>query len=42
MRRLINSGGGVRFNHLSDDVTHVIVGDCDDELKQYLKTTSQR
>ncbi|XP_048367184.1 DNA topoisomerase 2-binding protein 1 isoform X2 [Sphaerodactylus townsendi] len=42
MRRLINSGGGVRFNHLNEDVTHVIVGDSDDELKQFLKKTSQR
>ncbi|XP_044311944.1 DNA topoisomerase 2-binding protein 1 [Varanus komodoensis] len=42
MRRLINSGGGVRFNQLSDDVTHVIVGDDDDELKQFLKKTAQR
>ncbi|KAJ7322572.1 hypothetical protein JRQ81_018859 [Phrynocephalus forsythii] len=42
MRRLINSGGGVRFNQLNEDVTHVIVGDCDDELKQFLKKTAQR
>ncbi|XP_015267726.1 PREDICTED: DNA topoisomerase 2-binding protein 1 [Gekko japonicus] len=42
MRRLINSGGGVRFNQLNEDVTHIIVGDCDDELKQFLKKTSQR
>ncbi|XP_066484231.1 DNA topoisomerase 2-binding protein 1 isoform X3 [Tiliqua scincoides] len=42
MRRLINSGGGVRFNQLNEDVTHVIVGDCDDELKQFLKKSAQR
>ncbi|XP_053115689.1 DNA topoisomerase 2-binding protein 1 [Hemicordylus capensis] len=42
MRRLINSGGGVRFNQLNEDVTHVIVGDSDDELKQFLKKTAQR
>ncbi|XP_066206563.1 DNA topoisomerase 2-binding protein 1 isoform X1 [Saccopteryx leptura] len=35
LRRLINSGGGVRFNQLNEDVTHVIVGDYDDELKQF-------
>jgi len=35
LRRLINSGGGVRFNQLNEDVTHVIVGDDDDELKQF-------
>ncbi|XP_060104882.1 DNA topoisomerase 2-binding protein 1 [Heteronotia binoei] len=42
MRRLINSGGGVRFNQLNEEVTHIIAGDCDDELKQFLKKTSQR
>ncbi|XP_054847595.1 DNA topoisomerase 2-binding protein 1 isoform X2 [Eublepharis macularius] len=43
MRRLINSGGGVRFNQLNEDVTHIIVGDYDDdELKQFLKKTTQR
>ncbi|XP_078233485.1 DNA topoisomerase 2-binding protein 1 isoform X2 [Pogona vitticeps] len=42
MRRLINSGGGVRFNQLNEDVTHIIVGDCDDELKQFLKKTVER
>ncbi|XP_077772515.1 DNA topoisomerase 2-binding protein 1 isoform X1 [Podarcis muralis] len=43
MRKLINSGGGVRFNQLNEDVTHVIVGDYDDEeLKLFLKKTTQR
>ncbi|XP_007421791.1 DNA topoisomerase 2-binding protein 1 isoform X1 [Python bivittatus] len=42
MKKLINSGGAVRFNQLNEDVTHVIVGDCDDELKQFLKKTEQR
>ncbi|XP_074844363.1 DNA topoisomerase 2-binding protein 1 isoform X2 [Carettochelys insculpta] len=42
MRRLINCGGGVRFDQLNEDVTHVIVGDYNDELKQFLKKTSHR
>nr|XP_060637782.1 DNA topoisomerase 2-binding protein 1 [Anolis sagrei ordinatus]XP_060637783.1 DNA topoisomerase 2-binding protein 1 [Anolis sagrei ordinatus] len=42
IRRLINCGGGVRFNQLNEDVTHVIVGDDDKELKQFLKKTVQR
>ncbi|KAL7976778.1 hypothetical protein Chor_008727 [Crotalus horridus] len=41
MKKLINSGGAVRFNQLNEDVTHVIVGDCDDELKQFLKKTER-
>ncbi|XP_054556990.1 DNA topoisomerase 2-binding protein 1 isoform X2 [Talpa occidentalis] len=42
LRRLINSGGGVRFNQLNEDVTHVIVGDYDDELKQFWDKSAYR
>ncbi|XP_075443224.1 DNA topoisomerase 2-binding protein 1 isoform X3 [Ascaphus truei] len=42
LRRLINCGGGVRFNQLTGDVTHVIVGENDDELKQFLNKTDHR
>ncbi|VTJ75522.1 DNA topoisomerase 2-binding protein 1 isoform X1 [Marmota monax] len=42
LRRLINSGGGVRFNQLNEDVTHVIVGDYDDELKQFWNKSAHR
>lgn len=42
LRRLINSGGGVRFNQLTGDVTHVIVGENDEDLKQFLNKTDHR
>ncbi|KAM3928055.1 DNA topoisomerase 2-binding protein 1 [Leptodactylus fuscus] len=42
LRRLINSGGGVRFNQLTGDVTHVIVGENDEELKQFLDKNDHR
>uniref|UniRef100_A0A8C3Y459 DNA topoisomerase II binding protein 1 n=1 Tax=Catharus ustulatus TaxID=91951 RepID=A0A8C3Y459_CATUS len=42
MRRLINCGGGVRFNQLNEDVTHVIVGENNDELKHFLDKTPHR
>ncbi|EHB11472.1 DNA topoisomerase 2-binding protein 1 [Heterocephalus glaber] len=42
LRRLINSGGGVRFNQLNEDVTHIIVGDYDDELKQFWNKSAHR
>ncbi|XP_051062024.1 DNA topoisomerase 2-binding protein 1 isoform X1 [Phodopus roborovskii] len=42
LRRLINSGGGVRFNQLNEDVTHVIVGDYEDDLKQFWNKSSHR
>ncbi|XP_040290428.1 DNA topoisomerase 2-binding protein 1 isoform X1 [Bufo bufo] len=42
LRRLINSGGGVRFNQLTGDVTHVIIGENDEELKKFLNKTNHR
>lgn len=42
LRRMINFGGGVRFNQTSEDVTHVIVGEEDKELKQCLNKLSHR
>uniref|UniRef100_A0A8B9PBX6 DNA topoisomerase II binding protein 1 n=1 Tax=Apteryx owenii TaxID=8824 RepID=A0A8B9PBX6_APTOW len=42
MRRLINCGGGVRFNQLNEDVTHVILGEQNDELKHFLDKTTHR
>ncbi|XP_063308235.1 DNA topoisomerase 2-binding protein 1 [Pelobates fuscus] len=42
LRKLINNGGGVRFNQLTGDVTHVIVGENDEELKQFLKKIDHR
>ncbi|KFP26832.1 DNA topoisomerase 2-binding protein 1-A, partial [Colius striatus] len=42
MRRLINCGGGVRFNQLNGDVTHVILGENNDELKHFLDKTTHR
>lgn len=42
MRRLINCGGGVRFNQLNEDVTHVILGENSDELKHFLDKTLHR
>ncbi|CAO2633794.1 DNA topoisomerase 2-binding protein 1 [Lemmus lemmus] len=42
LRRLINSGGGVRFNQLNEDVTHVIVGDYEEDLRQFWSKSSHR
>ncbi|XP_035751590.1 DNA topoisomerase 2-binding protein 1 isoform X2 [Egretta garzetta] len=42
MRRLINCSGGVRFNQLNEDVTHVILGENSNELKHFLEKTAHR
>ncbi|NWJ01890.1 TOPB1 protein, partial [Crypturellus undulatus] len=42
MRRLINCGGGVRFNQLNEDVTHIILGEHNNDLKHFLDKTTHR
>ncbi|KAM6422581.1 LOW QUALITY PROTEIN: DNA topoisomerase 2-binding protein 1 [Rhynochetos jubatus] len=42
MRRLINCGGGFRFNQLNEDVTHVILGENNDELKHFMDKIAHR
>uniref|UniRef100_A0A8C4RPB5 DNA topoisomerase II binding protein 1 n=1 Tax=Erpetoichthys calabaricus TaxID=27687 RepID=A0A8C4RPB5_ERPCA len=42
LRRLINAGGGVRFNHLNEDVTHIIMAEESEEVKQFLSRVSHR
>ncbi|MGH0124510.1 UNVERIFIED_CONTAM: hypothetical protein FKN15_018997 [Acipenser sinensis] len=42
LRRLINSGGDLRFNQLSEDVTHIIMGEKDEDVKQFLSKESHR
>ncbi|XP_066543880.1 DNA topoisomerase 2-binding protein 1 isoform X2 [Amia ocellicauda] len=42
LRRLINSGAGLRFNQLSEDLTHIIMGDEDEDVKQFLSKASHR
>ncbi|XP_048380189.1 DNA topoisomerase 2-binding protein 1 isoform X2 [Stegostoma tigrinum] len=42
LRRLINFGGGIRFNQVCEDVTYIIMGEEDKELKQCLNKISNR
>ncbi|XP_067910854.1 DNA topoisomerase 2-binding protein 1 [Heterodontus francisci] len=42
LRRMVNFGGGVRFNQVCEDVTHIIVGEEDKELRQCLNKISHR
>ncbi|GIY17018.1 DNA topoisomerase 2-binding protein 1-A [Caerostris extrusa] len=34
LRKIVNAGGGMRFNMYSESVTHVVCGDLDDEFLQ--------
>ncbi|CAL1597241.1 unnamed protein product [Knipowitschia caucasica] len=42
LRRLVNSAGGLRFNQPSEELTHVVMGDLDSELKSFVSKASHR
>ncbi|XP_029978784.1 DNA topoisomerase 2-binding protein 1 isoform X2 [Sphaeramia orbicularis] len=42
LRRLVNSAGGLRFNQPSEDLTHVVMGDLDLDLKNFLSKATHR
>ncbi|XP_061096834.1 DNA topoisomerase 2-binding protein 1 isoform X2 [Conger conger] len=42
LRRLVNGAGGLRFNQPSEDLTHVIMGEPDQELKSFLSKATHR
>ncbi|XP_047424064.1 DNA topoisomerase 2-binding protein 1 [Mugil cephalus] len=42
LRRLVNAAGGLRFNQLSEELTHVVMGQLDEELKNFLSKATHR
>ncbi|XP_015251316.1 PREDICTED: DNA topoisomerase 2-binding protein 1 [Cyprinodon variegatus] len=42
LRRLVNAAGGLRFNQPSEDLTHVVVREVDQELRKFLSTATHR
>ncbi|XP_038586755.1 DNA topoisomerase 2-binding protein 1 [Micropterus salmoides] len=42
LRRLVNAAGGLRFNHLSEELTHVVMGELDQDLKNFLSKATHR
>ncbi|XP_064187050.1 DNA topoisomerase 2-binding protein 1 isoform X2 [Anguilla rostrata] len=42
LRRLVNGAGGLRFNQPSEDLTHVIMGEPDQDLKSFLSKATHR
>ncbi|XP_061877402.1 DNA topoisomerase 2-binding protein 1-A-like [Entelurus aequoreus] len=42
LRRVVNAAGGLRFNQPSDDLTHVVMGELDQDLNHFLSKTSHR
>ncbi|XP_071381939.1 DNA topoisomerase 2-binding protein 1 [Centroberyx affinis] len=42
LRRLVNAAGGLRFNQPSEDLTHVVMGEPDQDLKNFLSKANHR
>uniref|UniRef100_A0AAQ5XMZ1 BRCT domain-containing protein n=1 Tax=Amphiprion ocellaris TaxID=80972 RepID=A0AAQ5XMZ1_AMPOC len=42
LRRLVNAAGGLRFNQPSEELTHVVMGDLDQGLKNFLSKATHR
>ncbi|KAM4544166.1 DNA topoisomerase 2-binding protein 1 isoform 1-T2 [Fundulus diaphanus] len=42
LRRLVNAAGGLRFNQPSEDLTHVVVREVDQELQKFLSAATHR
>ncbi|XP_061522443.1 DNA topoisomerase 2-binding protein 1 isoform X1 [Phycodurus eques] len=42
LRRLVNAAGGLRFNQPSEELTHVVMGEPDQDLKTFLSRATHR
>lgn len=42
LRRLVNSAGGLRFNQPSEELTHVVMGEPDTDLKNFVSKAAHR
>lgn len=42
LRRLVNMAGGLRFNQPSEELTHVVMGELDQDLKNFLSKATHR
>uniref|UniRef100_A0A1A8C306 Topoisomerase (DNA) II binding protein 1 n=1 Tax=Nothobranchius kadleci TaxID=1051664 RepID=A0A1A8C306_NOTKA len=42
LRRLVNAGGGLRFNQPCEELTHVVMGELDQELHKFLSKATYR
>ncbi|XP_054621480.1 DNA topoisomerase 2-binding protein 1 isoform X2 [Dunckerocampus dactyliophorus] len=42
LRRVVNVAGGLRFNQPSEKLTHVVMGELDQDLKNFLSKASHR
>lgn len=42
LRRLVNAVGGLHFNQPSEELTHVVMGELDQDLKNFLSKATHR
>lgn len=42
LRRLVNAAGGLRFNQPSEELSHVVMGELDQDLNNFLSKATHR
>uniref|UniRef100_A0A8D3E031 DNA topoisomerase II binding protein 1 n=1 Tax=Scophthalmus maximus TaxID=52904 RepID=A0A8D3E031_SCOMX len=42
LRRLVNAAGGLRFNQPSEELTHVVMGELDQDVRNFLSSVTHR
>lgn len=42
LRRLVNAAGGLRFNQPSEELTHVVMGELDQDLQSFVSKATHR
>ena len=42
LRRLVNATGGLRFNQPTEELTHVVMGDLDVDIRNFISKTTHR
>ena len=42
LRRLVNAAGGLRFNQPSEELTHVVMGELDQDVNNFISKVTHR
>lgn len=42
LRRLVSAAGGLRLSHLSEELTHVVMGELDRDINRFLSNSTHR
>lgn len=42
LRRLVNAAGGLHFNQPSEELTHVVMGQLEEDIKNFISKSTHR